>query len=127
MANVEHTLKSGSVLKITTAPFEAAIALVEAVKAASFGRSATEEVGDIIVFDPGVRKALGAVFDTVLYDQVRVSAGLFDDLKLGERARGDYVEICAKVIEVNVKPFFLMTSSASKPVVEQPSGSQGSS
>jgi hypothetical protein len=113
MKTGSFTLRSGAKLTVTGAPFEAAIALVEAVKRVTVGRDPNEDVGDMIVMNPDVRSALFGVFDTVLYDTVRVTAALFDDPKLGEKARGDYFEICERVIEVNCRPFFLKTSSAS--------------
>lgn len=113
MANFKYTLKSGTILQITTAPFEAAVALVEAVRKATKGEDPNAEVGDAVVMNPDVRKAIYGVFDTALYGTIRLSPAIFDDLKVGDQARGDYFEICARLIEANCKPFFLMTSSVS--------------
>ena len=106
MSNHDFTLKSGAKLHLSTAPFEAAVLLVEAVKKASAGKDPGMDVGDAVLTDPEVRKALYGVFEFITYDNVRVGPGLFDDLKMGERARGDYFEIGAKAIQVNCLPFF---------------------
>lgn len=113
MSNHSFTLKSGVVLQVTTAPFEDAVALVEAIKKLTFGLDPSLEITDVVIFDPQVRKALYAVFPLALYGPTRVSPGLFDDPKEGDRARGDYFEICSHLITVNSKPFFLNPPSAS--------------
>lgn len=126
MSNHEFILRSGAVLKITTAPFEIGIALAEAVKDASRGSDPNADIADTVVFNANVRRALYPVFDTVLYENVRVGTALFDDPKYAERVKGDYIEICSRTIEVNVKPFFLRTSSPSIPPPETTSGSPAS-
>lgn len=113
MSNHSFTLKSGAKLSITTAPFEVAINLVEAVKKATFGLPSSIEIPDVVLSNPEVRLALYAAWDTCLYDTARVSKQLFDDPKLGDKARADYFEICSRVIEVNSKPFFLNLRSES--------------
>lgn len=113
MRTETFTLKSGTKLTVTMAPFEVAIALVEAVKRATMGWDPGLDVGDAVVTNPEVRRALFSAFDTVLYGTNRVTVGLFDDPVLGEKARGDYFAICGHVITVNSTPFFLTTSSAS--------------
>jgi hypothetical protein len=122
-------LKSGKKLVVTEAPFEASIALVETCKRATLGLSADviESVVDQVLYSSSeVRKALYAAFDTVLYDTFKMGPGLFDDAQIGAAARGDYYEICSRVIEVNTKAFFLKTSSASTTTPETPSKSPGS-
>ena len=109
MSNHEFTLKSGAKLRISTAAFEPAVNLVEAVKKASRGLSPELEIGDVVLFDPEVRKALFGVFPWVHYNNEAVTVGLLDDASKGETVRGDYLELCARVIEVNTKPFFLKT------------------
>lgn len=121
MSNHTFTLKSGAELMITTAPFEDAINLVETVKRAVIGLDASLQVDSVVMGSPEVRKALYPCFRLALYDKAIVSPSLFDDPKLGERARGDYFEICSRLIEVTCKPFFLMTSSASSAAQKPPS------
>lgn len=125
MANQEFTLKSGTILKVTSAPFEVAVGLMEAVKRATRGESLELDVTDVALANPDVRKALYPAFDLVLWDTYRVGANLFDHPKVGEKARGDYFEICARVIEVNIKPFFLTISSGSMASAETNGKSQG--
>lgn len=126
MRNFEFTLKSGAHLQITIASFELAIALVEAVKKVSKGEDPEHDITGVVIANAEVRKALFVVCDTVLYETVRVTPALFDDPKLGEKARGDYFEICARVIEVNTKPFFLKTSSESTTSAESEASAPGS-
>lgn len=119
MSNHQFTLKSGSQLQITTAPFEDAVSLVEAVRKATVGVDPSLDLTTVLT-SPEVRKALYPCFRLALYDMAVVSAALFDDPKLGERARGDYFEICTRIMEVNTNPFFLRTSSASTVPVSPP-------
>lgn len=117
MSNHTFTLKSGAQLQITTAPFEDAVALVETVRRVALGMDPSLELDGVVLANPDVRKALYPCFRLALYEKAIVGVGLFDDIKLGERARGDYFEICSRVIEVNSKPFFLKTSSVSTDAV----------
>lgn len=110
MKSAEYKLRSGATLRVTTASFELAIALVEAVKRASVGRQPTEDIGESVISSPEVRRALFPVFDTVMWDTFRVTPQLFDDPASGEKARGDYFEICSLVIQFTTRPFFLTTS-----------------
>lgn len=123
MRNESFTLKSGVKLQVTIAPFEVAVALVEAVKRSTLGMDPGIDIGSAVVMSSEVRKALYAAFDTVLYGVDRVTPTLFDDPKIGEKARGDYFEICSHVIEMNSRPFFLKTSSESKDSQEAPTRS----
>lgn len=111
MSNHTFTLKSLAKLQVTSAPFEDAVALMEAVKRSVNGLDPSLQIDNVVLANPEVRKALYPCFRLALYELVRVGPELFDDPKLGERARGDYFEICSRLIEVNVKPFFLTTSS----------------
>lgn len=112
MANFDFVLKSGAKLHISTAPFEAAVAVYESVKKATIGLDENVDV-DVALSNPEVRKALYGVMPWSLYDTIKVSPALFDDPKDGERARSDYLEICSRLIEANVKAFFLNRPSAS--------------
>jgi hypothetical protein len=113
MSNHDFTLKSGAKLHITSAPFEDAIALVEVLKKSVAGLDPSLQIDSGVFASPEVRKALYPCFRLALYDTSIVAPSLFDDPKLGERARGDYFEICSRLIEVNCNPFFLKTSSVS--------------
>ena len=135
MSNHEYMLKSGATISVTTAAFDIAVALVEAVKAATVGMSADAEVtGDVVLSSPVVRKALFPAFRGVLWKcDGKVlpifdgGSSIFDHVELGEKARGDYFEICAKVVEANCSPFFLKTSSESKTLSGLPTANQESS
>ncbi len=109
----EFTLQSGSKLKVQVAPFEQAVALMEAVQNATAKANPDLDIGRIAFMSADVRKALYGVFDTVLYNDIRVSPALFDDPKFGPKARADYYEITAHVIEVNTESFFPRASSES--------------
>lgn len=122
--STEFTLKSGTKLSVTQAGFEASVALVETIKRVSFGYDPAVSIDDIVLANPEVRKALYPCFDTVMYGPLRVTPALFDDPKVGVQARGDYFEICSRVIEVNTKDFFLKTSTSSMEPSKVPTGSQ---
>lgn len=124
MSNHDFILRSGAKLHITTAPFERAVVLVEAVAEAARGKSPDLDTGNAVLLTAKVRQALYPVFELATYENVRIVPSLFDDLKLGEQARGDYFEICSKVIEVNSGPFFLTTSSKSTGHGDNPTKSQ---
>ena len=113
MSNHDFILKSGAKLHITTAPFEDAVALVEAVKQVTLGIDPGLELDSVILANPIVRKALYPCFKLAMYDIHLVSPLLFDDPKVGDQARSDYFEICSRIIEVTSKPFFLTIFSKS--------------
>lgn len=113
-------------LQITTAPFEIAVGVVEAVKKATEGMSLELDAGDAALSDPLVRKALYGAFPFTLWGIYPVGDALFNDPKLGDKARSDYFEICSRVMEVNMKPFFLNISSESSDSKPQTSVSPGS-
>ena len=113
MSNHDFILKSGAKLHITTANFEEAVALVEAVKQVTLGVDPSLDIDSVVLSNPIVRKTLYACFPWVLYDIHKLSPQLFDDPRIGEQARGDYFEICSKIVDVNCRPFFLMISSKS--------------
>ncbi len=129
---MEIILNSGAKLVVTPAPFEDAhdlnAAILESMKGLSFSEKALEiDLNDMkssadffsqildkiisIAISKNVKNALFKCFQRCSYDDVRVNANLFDDSKLGTKAREDYYMICFKVIEVNCWPFFLKTFS----------------
>jgi len=103
------------------------MSLVEAVKAAtrvfSEGKSREEiasvEIGEAIVTNPGVRKAIYDVMPWCMYGVNKLNPSLFNDptpvgdATLGDLARGDYFEMASLIIEVNIRPFFPKASSKS--------------
>lgn len=109
----EFTLQSGSRLKVQVAPFEPSVELMEAVQRAAVNADPTMDIGRIAFMSPDVRKALFKVFDTCLYNDIRITQALFDDLNYGPKIRADYYEICAHVIEANTESFFPKASSKS--------------
>jgi hypothetical protein len=126
MSNHDFKLKSGENLHVSTAPFEDAVCLVEAVKSVTLGMDPSSEIDDAILANPNVRKALYPCFALAMWGIHKVSPQLFNDQKVGEKARGDYFEICSKIIEVNMKPFFLTLSSKSTTTQNEPTGSRQS-
>lgn len=119
MTNHDFTLKSGAKLHVTTAPFEQAVALVEVVQRVSVGMDKTLDVGMAALRSPEVRKAVYDVFPWATYDNLKLYPGIFDEPKIGDKARGDYFEICSRLIEVNVRPFFLTISLQSTDYKEE--------
>jgi hypothetical protein len=118
MKNQDFTLKSGAKLSVTMAPFEKTIALKEAVDEVLLSvdpnwDEADPRVNMKILTSPKVRAAVFACGDTALYENVRVTPGLFDDPKIGLQAYGDYHEIMGDIIKVNRSPFFLTNSLSS--------------
>ena len=58
-----------------------------------------------------VRAGIFACGKKALYDGIPVSPALFDDAEKRDLARQDFYFICAKIAEVNVKPFFVQAFS----------------
>lgn len=113
MQQEDIILKSGAKLHLSSAPWEKVVALWSAVKLVTIGQKENPEVGHLILASPTVQQAVRDVFPWSVYDNLKVYPGLFDEKDIGEKARGDYLEICEKLIEFNLRPFFLMTSSGS--------------
>jgi len=113
MSNHDFILKSGEKLHISTPSFEESVSLIEAIKKITNGMDPNLSIDDAILSDATVRKAIYPCFQFSMYGIHKVSAALFDDPKIGEKARGDYFEICSRIIEVVSQPFFLTLSSKS--------------
>lgn len=113
MSNHDFTLKSGETLHVTTPNFEVSVELIEAVKKVTNGMDPNLELDSVILTNADVRRALYPCFPYAMWGVHKVSKELFDDPKLGEKAKGDYFEICSRIIEVTSKPFFLTLSSKS--------------
>lgn len=110
MKNYDFTLKSGAVLHMTTFDFELAIALQETVLQACKDENQEGDVNVVIRSSPTVRKALYTVFPRCTYDGIKLYPGIFNEPEIGEKARGDYYEICSRIVETNALDFFLMIS-----------------
>ena len=111
----EFILKSGNPLVVSMSAFEIGNALRKAVarclkdEADPMSESALQKLAS----DDDVERQVFLCAQKALYKQVKVNQALFDDPQLGEAARGDYFEIFAKLLEVNLNPFFRQASSAS--------------
>lgn len=123
MSNHDFILKSGEKLHISTPAFEDSVALIEAVKKVTNGMDPTLSVDDAILANSEVRKAMYPCFPYAMYGIYKLTVGLFDDPKMGAKARGDYFEICSRIIEVVSKDFFLNLSLRSttlpRPIQEE--------
>jgi hypothetical protein len=122
---MDYQLASGAKLTVSQAPFVDAMALQKALLAAAKGLPMAADImkmdvavlKDVIIAaatSPEVEKALFQCAARATYDSVRVDPDLFDDAKIGTRARADFYEIAWKIIEVNCGPFFKTTFSRLK-------------
>lgn len=132
----EFALSSGAVLLVSMASFQDAKRLHNEVLRALRGTGAGEldlaalkdafstgkfkDGGDAVnmVVDrvmtlaasDEVQAAIFACAKTAVYKpdnaMIKVTPAMFDDVQFGERARGDFYQICMKVMEVNLSPFF---------------------
>lgn len=141
------TLSSGSELNITVAPFATAHGLLKAILKAVKGMSVSNDIlgADMsldgirnspalftqivekvlaIAVSPEVEACLFECFFRATWNGERITRELFDDPKLGEKAREDYYMICLKVIEANCKPFFKQTFSGLMVSTPTPAESQ---
>ncbi len=125
MSNTDYTLTSGAVLHVTTAPFGEAKALMKALAKCAKGLPLKDDIlkSDIsalkdyvveAIASDEVESALFACARRATYQNVKVTPELFDDAALGDKAREDYFEICAKIIEANGGPFFVKAFSMLK-------------
>jgi hypothetical protein len=114
MEDVKFTLKSGVVLTVGSSEFSTAMALVKTIKKATFGMPPQSDLSSAIFISEEVEQATFRCFNRVTYDGVKLTKGLFDDPKYEDRIRGDYFEICSRVIEVNCNPFFGRAFSSSE-------------
>lgn len=136
MDSVEEVLSSGAKLVITKAPFPQALALnkalIRSVKDVISAPGALEKDVSIMnaafitnaITSDEVEAALFKCFERCTYDNVKVNRELFDDEKLGDRAREDYFSMARKVIEVNCGPFFRQTFSWLKAPSRKPDDAQ---
>ena len=59
-----------------------------------------------------LKAAIRKIMPRCTYEDMRLTPDLFDDPKHTDRLRNDYLEICAKIVEVTCGPFLELTSSA---------------
>lgn len=112
----EFKLKSGNTLAVSVAAFEDGNALRKAVtrcmaKAGLDGFESETSVQQLLC-DDEVERLMFLCAKAAIYSGAKVDRGLFDDPKLAQQARGDYFEIVARVLGVNLNPFFQTASSA---------------
>lgn len=135
----EYLLGSGSKLLVNPAKYEAASALRNIVLRSLKGKlgevskidvkDATAQgaaIMDLILevsTDPDFEAALFRCGEQAVYTPVdsnamiKVGAGLYNDLKVGDVARTDHLEIAWRIVEVNVLPFLLGIFSRLKTVL----------
>ena len=111
--NQDFTLGSGAVLHVSVPPFREAFTLLKAVTKATAGMAGTEDAGKAVLASPEAEDAIRRVFSRCTYESVKLTEELLDDPAYTARLRRDYLEICAKIIEVTCAPFLGQTSSAS--------------
>ena len=122
---MQVTLPSGAILDITVASFQDAMALQREILKSIKGIPLEANVFDTDVTSlkdavisaatsEGVEKALFACLRRVSYENVPVTPELFDDPKLGGKARKDFYSLAWEVIKENCGPFFVETFSRLK-------------
>ncbi len=142
MADKDFTLGSGAVVHVTTASFDDCNALTKAISRCAKGLPITDDVlgmnvgvlKDYLVAAIGsddVERTLFKCMERATYAKegaglARINKALFDDPQLGDAARQDYFEICAKIIEVDVAPFFVQAFSVLKARMASAASSQKS-
>lgn len=122
MQTADITLKSGAILHLSTAPWDQVEALWSAVMHATSGNKEIAKAAHLILASPDVQKALRNVYSWATYNTIQISTALFNDIKIGDALRVDYMEISEKVLEFQLRPFFLMTSLPSTDSVKANSG-----
>jgi hypothetical protein len=136
-------------MHVTVCPFVDANALLKAILKAAKGISISPEemkteinvqavsdnpglLGKIIdkvvgvAVSQEVEDALFKCFQRATYEDIRITRELFDDPKIGEKAREDYFKMCVNVISVNCQPFFKQAFSALKASAKKPLDIQAS-
>lgn len=106
MGDQDFILKSGAKLHVTPSDFKTAMGLVKAIQKATLGLPRESDASLAVVVSDEVEAAVHRCMARATYEGQRLDLGLFDDPTLGPRARQDYFDICARIIEVNCNPFF---------------------
>ncbi len=119
---MDFTLPSGATMIVSESAYADAIGLLKALMKTMKGVPLAADVMSLDVSvlkdalieagtSPEVDTALFKCAERAVYENVKVTHGLFDDPKLKDQARGDYFLILWHVIEVNCGPFFGKTFS----------------
>lgn len=117
MPDQDFELPSGAQHHVTRAPFQDANALTKALLKSSIGIRLAENPLDMDVTvlkdtlvsamtSDDVERLLMLCLARSTYDGTKVTPDLFDDVKIGDAARGDFYPMCANVVKVNCQPFF---------------------
>ena len=111
----EFILKSGAKLVVTMSPFSVGNSLRKAVARALSGQTDALSEGALnsLVANDEVEQIFFLCAQSAIYVGAKVNPALFDLPDLATQARGDYFEIFAKILEVNLNPFFPQASSGS--------------
>jgi hypothetical protein len=129
MQSRSFILKSGAQLQVTEGSAKLVFPLSHLLRRIRMGLPETasaEQITAGILASDEVLALLWPLWDTCLYEHVRVTPELFDDPKWGKQARGDFDELKSLVIEANTSDFFLKNSSRSTTVLPPTSESQKS-
>jgi hypothetical protein len=124
---MEFTLASGAKLSVTEAPYRDTMSLQRSLLSAVKGFPIGDDIMNMdlsvlkdailsVATSNDVEVALFRCGARATYDDVKVTESLFDDPKMGLRAREDFYEIAWKIIEVNCGPFFKQPFSRLKAV-----------
>jgi hypothetical protein len=112
---MDFTLKSGAKLTVSMASFADGDELNDSVwecKKSFIERGLPIDLlAEDYFHNPRVKAAVMNCSKSAIYENAKVDARLFDDPKLGVQARGDLYEIVAKIMEINLNPFFVHASS----------------
>lgn len=121
---IKVKLHSGKELKITLAPFTEARKLYQVIAGELKGikMSGSTEIDyslgkDVIctlLESKRIEKALAKCMERCLYNGLKISDATFEP----EEARGDYLMICTKVAEANIRPFVKSLSVEFSGIVE---------
>jgi len=125
MPDQDFDLGSGAKLHVTVADFQDAKALTKAIIKSTAGVKLADDIMSMdvtVLKDVLVNAATSDEVDRLLmrcmeratYDGTKITPALFDDTKIGEALRGDYVSICGHIIAVNCQPFFVQALSTLK-------------
>lgn len=125
MENKDYTLKSGAKLHISDASWDKVVPLWSAVKLITIGsRLPQEEIGHMILASTEVQRCMQDLYPFCTYENIQIIPALFNDPKYGQPLRGDYLEICEKILEFQLRSFFLRTSSSSTDSAKSPTKDQ---
>lgn len=130
MPDQDFDLPSGIGFHVSIAPFQDAKALSKALIKSLGGVQLSADIlnMDVTVLKDAfvnaatsdeVESYLFKCFERTTYNGLKVTKDLFDDPKIGEQARKDYILMCAKVIQVNCLPFFDQALSTLKTIMEK--------